>query len=52
MEEYIPLNESKEAYELAADIQRSDLSEYGLFLTEDGDGYEYREEEEQDITIG
>ena len=37
---------------LAADIQRSDLSEYGLFLTENGDGYEYREEEEQDITIG
>lgn len=52
MEEYIPLNESKEAYELAADIQRSDLSEYGLFLTENGDGYEYREEEEQDITMG
>lgn len=36
MEEYIPLNESKEAYELAADIQRSDLSEYGLFLTRMG----------------
>ena len=42
----------KSKCELAADIQRSDLSEYGLFLTENGDGYEYREEEEQDITIG
>lgn len=52
MEEYIPLDESKEAYELAAGIQRCELSEYGLFLTEDGGGYEYREEEKQDITIG
>lgn len=38
-----PANLSKDAYEMAADIWRLELKEYGLHLSEDGATYEYVE---------
>lgn len=41
----IPIDGSREAYEMAAEIRGLDLSECSLFLSKDGSTYEYRGEE-------
>ena len=43
LSELIPEEESREAYELSADILGLDLADFGLYLTEDETAYEYRE---------
>ena len=40
----IPTPGSREAYEMAADIQGVELADYNLYLTPDGSAYEYRDE--------
>lgn len=47
VQQHIPLNGSKEAYELAAEVQGCKLEEYGFTLSEDGSTYEYQEDEGQ-----
>lgn len=50
-ESHIPFSGTKEAYELSAQIWSCDLErDYGLFLTEDGSAYEYRDEAEDEET--
>jgi len=44
----IPDNYSVEAYEMAADIMGESLESRGLYITDDGKTYEYREEENED----
>ena len=39
----IPEGGSREAYEMSAAITGISLSDFGLYLTKDGRGYEYRE---------
>ena len=43
--EYIPCDGSKEAYELAAEIQGEDLEALGYVLSDDGLTYDYAEED-------
>lgn len=52
VEEHCPAEYSREAFELAADVQGCELAEYGLILSEDGSTYEYREDEGPDMTRG
>lgn len=42
----IPIEGSREAYEMAADIMSIDLAAYGYQLSKDGTTYEYRESDE------
>ena len=42
----VPFPGSREAFEMAADIQGIDLAEYGYQLKADGSGYEYADNEE------
>lgn len=43
-EENIPVNGSKEAYEMAADIRGISLKEYGMYYSENSGSYEYQED--------
>lgn len=43
IEEHIPVPDSREAYEMAADIMGMELSDFDLYLSKDGTTYEYRE---------
>lgn len=45
-EDYSPWGGTVAAYEFAADVMGVDLADYGLYLSEDGSTYEYREDEE------
>ena len=45
-DEYIPNGGSKEAYEMASATLGVELSEWGLYYSEDTDNYIYRDEEE------
>lgn len=47
VEENLPVPESVEAYEMAAEIRMEALSDYGLQLSADGTTYEYRDQEEE-----
>ena len=42
----VPEGGSREAYEMAAEIMDTDLSDYDLCLTADGNSYEYRDPDE------
>ena len=47
----IPSRHSKEAYEMASDIQGLELSEFGLYYNDEAGNYEYRDpDEEQEET--
>lgn len=46
----IPVDGSREAYEMAADIRGVSLAEYDLHLSKDGSTYEYRDPDEKPVT--
>ena len=47
--EYYPETQSKEAYEMAADIMGVELEDYGLILNDDGTEYEWSDDQDEDI---
>ena len=44
----VPIDGSREAYEMAAEIMEIDLSDFNLHLTKDETSYEYRDPDEQE----
>lgn len=46
VEATLPVEGSREAYDMAAEIQGIDLKEYGFVLSKDGSTYEYRDEDD------
>ena len=51
IEEYIPQNQSKEAYELAFEVMESSASDYDLVFNEESQEYEYHEDMECEMQL-